>query len=109
MSRVYIVKDFELSVGIELVNRNMGMKKSSKFSSYVNNLVFEANSTISGELLRHRSWYRILCRKFQVGSIIWNNVASNIIKMARSASVNFDSADIAVDLYLFNLDDTKKY
>ena len=104
-----IVKDFKLSVGIEFVNRNMGMKKSSKFSSYVNNLIFEARSRMSCELLRRGSWYRILCRKFQVGSIIRNNVASNIIKMARLASVNIGSADITVDPYLFNLNDTNKY
>ena len=104
-----VIHNFKLSVGIEFVQRAVVIKKSVKFSSWVDNLTCLARSRMSEEMVNNDTWYRKLCRKFHVGSIIRTNIASNIKMMARSASINVGTVDMAIDPYLFNLNESNKF
>ena len=104
-----IVSNFKLSLDIKFINRELSYKKSSKFSIFVNNLMCNAKSKMSSELLKNDCWYRSQCRTFFIGSQLRASITSNINVMARSSTVNLGNADMSVDPSLFNLSECNKY
>ena len=65
-----IVKNFNLTLGIEHVVKEVTCKKSSKVSTFVSNLLCDGRCKVSVEISKNDSWCKSLCRKFHVGSVL---------------------------------------
>ena len=104
-----VVQDFKLSIGIEHILSFVKLKKSSKVATFVSNLVFNSKSKLSLELDKNDVWYKAQYRKFTVGSLLRNNIRSNIKMLGSSAIVNLGPCDMVEDLRLFGLKACDKY
>ena len=105
-----IVKNFNLTLGIEHVVKEVTCKKSSKVSTFVSNLLCDGRCKVSVEISKNNSWYKSLCRKFHVGPVLRTNIRSSINKlMGTSATVNIGASNMSDDLHMFSLNARNKY
>ena len=104
-----VMSNFQITMGINFISKSVSLKKSSKSSKFVSDLVCGSRSKLSIELNKNDFWYRKQCRTFDLGSSLRVNIRSGMMKMARSSTFNLGKVDMSLDPHLFNLNDCNRF